>query len=177
MTEKRDYFFSLEKDYYLNFENIFDLIVYILVTICQVYYRTTGNIYNGYFFPEHDSYFQEFLLFTILALHLNLILQYMIAFKVTRRYVIMIIQTFKDTIPFYVILVGFIVSYSVFLMLTQDEDYLAIFKVTYTLTLGELDFEELGISRFIIFVAYTTLITLILMNLLIAILSDAYELV
>ena len=118
MTEGRDYFFSFEKDYYLNFGNMIDLIVYILVTICQVYYWTTGNIYNGYYFPENDSYFQEFLLFTILALHLNLILQYMIAFKVTRRYVIMIIQTFKDTIPFYVILVGFIVSYSVFLMLT-----------------------------------------------------------
>ena len=62
-------------------------------------------------------------------------------------------------------------------MLTQDEGYLAVFKVTYTLTLGELDFEDLKTSRFLVFVVYTTLITLILMNLLIAILSDAYELV
>ena len=63
-------------------------------------------------------------------------------------------------------------------MLTQqDVEQLTVYKVTYTLTLGELDFEDLSPSRFIIFVAYTTLITLVLMNLLIAILSDAYELV
>ena len=62
-------------------------------------------------------------------------------------------------------------------MMTQDEGYLAVFKVTYTLTLGELDYDELSSSRFLVFVAYTILITLVLMNLLIAILSDAYELV
>ena len=54
---------------------------------------------------------------------------------------------------------------------------MSVFKITYTLTLGELDFEELSISRFLIFMVYTTLITLLLMNLLITILSDAYELV
>ena len=62
-------------------------------------------------------------------------------------------------------------------MLIKDETNLSVFKTTYTLTLGELDFEELNTSRFLIFVVYTTLITLVLMNLLIAILSDAYELV
>ena len=68
-------------------------------------------------------------------------------------------------------------SYFLFLMLTQDASYLDVIKTTYTLTLGELDFEELNTSRFLIFVVYTTLITLVLMNLLIAILGDAYELV
>ena len=52
-----------------------------------------------------------------------------------------------------------------------------VFKIAYTLTLAELNFEDLDTSRFIIFVIYTTMITLVLMNLLIAILSDAYELV
>ena len=62
-------------------------------------------------------------------------------------------------------------------MLIKDETNLSVFKTTYTLTLGELDFEELNTTRFFIFVVYTTLITLVLMNLLIAILGDAYELV
>ena len=62
-------------------------------------------------------------------------------------------------------------------MLTKDESYLTVIKTTYTLTLGELDFEDLNTTKFMIFVVYTTLITLVLMNLLIAILSDAYELV
>ena len=83
----------------------------------------------------------------------------------------------RDTYKFYVILICFIVSYFLFLMLNQDGGYLPVLKTTYTLTLGELDFEDLDISRFIIFMVYTTLITLVLMNLLIAILSDAYELV
>ena len=83
----------------------------------------------------------------------------------------------KDTYKFYVVLACFIFSYSLFLMLTSDESYLHVFKITYTMTLGELDFEELNTIRFLIFVAYTTLITLVLMNLLIAILGDAYELV
>ena len=50
-------------------------------------------------------------------------------------------------------------------------------KTTYTLTLGDLDYEDLNTTKFMIFVVYTILITLVLMNLLIAILSDAYELV
>ena len=62
-------------------------------------------------------------------------------------------------------------------MLTNDESYLTVFKTTYTLTLGELEFEDLNTTNFSIFVVYTTLITLVLMNLLIAILSDAYEIV
>ena len=91
MTEGKEYFFSFEKDYLFNFENILDLIVYILVTICQYYYFGTGKVANGYYFPDDDSYFQGFLFFMILVLHLNLILQYSIAFAITRRYVIMII--------------------------------------------------------------------------------------
>ena len=83
----------------------------------------------------------------------------------------------KHTYKFYAVLACFILSYSLFLKLTSDETYLHVFKITYTLTLGELDFEELNITRFFIFIAYTTLITFVLMNLLIAILSDAYELV
>ena len=50
-------------------------------------------------------------------------------------------------------------------------------KIAYTLTLGDLDYEEMDTLRFIIFVAYTILITLMLMNLVISILSDAFELV
>ena len=60
---------------------------------------------------------------------------------------------------------------------TQDGMYLTVLKTSYTLTLGELDFEDLNTTKFLIFMLFTTLITLILMNLLIAILSDAYELV
>ena len=52
-----------------------------------------------------------------------------------------------------------------------------MFKISYTMTLGELEFDDLNTTNFLVFVVFTTLITLVLMNLLIAILSDAYELV
>ena len=49
-------------------------------------------------------------------------------------------------------------------------------RTAYTLTLGDLDdYMELNFTSFTIFAAYTILITLVLMNLVIAILSDKYE--
>merc|ERR1719330_737509 len=71
----------------------------------------------------------------------------------------------------------FIVSYFFFLLFFEDGSYLSILKISYTLTLGELEFEDLDTMKFLSFVVFTTFITLFLMNLLIAILSDAYELV
>ena len=101
----------------------------------------------------------------------------MIAFDRTRFYVIMIRKTMYETIPFYLVLGSFIISYMIFLMLTMDVSYLSVVKIAYTLTLGDLDYEEMDTLRFLIFVAYTILITLMLMNLVISILSDRYELV
>ena len=101
----------------------------------------------------------------------------MIAFDRTRFYVIMIRKTMYETIPFYLVLGSFIISYMIFLMLTMDVSYLSVVKIAYTLTLGDLDYEEMDTLRFLIFVAYTILITLMLMNLVISILSDAFELV
>ena len=79
------------KEYFLGFENLLDLATIIMVIICQFYFYTTGKLENGYFIPDDDSYFEQFLLLTTLALHLNLILQYMIALDFTRKHVIMII--------------------------------------------------------------------------------------
>ena len=83
----------------------------------------------------------------------------------------------KETSRFYAILGCFVISYFFFLLLTSSGNYLEVIKTSYTLTLGELDFEDLNTTKFLIFVVFTTFIALFLMNLLIAILSDAYELV
>ena len=119
-------------NYLTQYENIIDLTVYIFVSICQYFYWFKGEVVNGYFFPyecssldesvmlvtEKCSYYEEFLLLMILSLHLNLILQHMIALDVTRKHVIMIRQTIQDTYKFYGILACFILSYFSFLMLT-----------------------------------------------------------
>ena len=72
INEGKEYF--IDKEYSINFENLGDLIVYVLVSICQLYYFGTGKLVKGYFFPDDGSYFENFLLLTILALHLNLIM-------------------------------------------------------------------------------------------------------
>ena len=62
-------------DYFLNYENVIDLVVIVLVTICQYYYFFgKGKTEKGYYFPEEESHFIDFLLPTTLMLHLNLIL-------------------------------------------------------------------------------------------------------
>ena len=62
------------RDHFKSFQNVGDLVVYILVCICEYYYWGTGKIENGYYIPEENSYFEVFFLPTILFLHLNLIL-------------------------------------------------------------------------------------------------------
>ena len=58
---------------YLNFENLADSTVCILVTICQFYYWRTGKRVNGYYITEQKSNFEYFLLPMIVLLHLSLI--------------------------------------------------------------------------------------------------------
>lgn len=48
------------KEYFKSFENIGDLIAYILVIICQCFYWGTGEFVNGYFFPD-DGSFEDYL--------------------------------------------------------------------------------------------------------------------
>ena len=62
-------------------------------------------------------------------------------------------------------------------MLTTEDDYLGVFKTSYTVTLGDMVYEDLTTVRFLIYVVFTTAITLVMMNLLVSILGDAYELV
>ena len=57
VAERKEYFYSVNKDYFFCFENISDLVAYVLVTVCQFYYFRTGKIVNGYYFPDDDSYF------------------------------------------------------------------------------------------------------------------------
>ena len=88
------------KAYFESFGNVIDVVAYILVIRCQVYYWT-GNRQYGNFIPEEDSYFEVFLLPMILMLHLILIFQYLIAFKNFRFFIIMIAETMHKALLFY----------------------------------------------------------------------------
>ena len=96
------------KSYFTDFENLTDLTIYVLVIICQYFYWFTGKRVNGYYFPDSNTYsedqpddtdpksgsvFERILLPTIILLHFNLILQHMVAFKIFRQYIVVILQT------------------------------------------------------------------------------------
>ena len=62
------------------------------------------------------------------------------------------------------------------LTLIKRENDIHLFRIAYVLALGELDeFSDLSTTAFLIFLVFTILITVVLMNLVIAILSDKYE--
>ena len=88
----------------------------------------------------------------------------------------MVGQTIFGAVPFFLTLAMFVLAYTHILMLIYRKDSYGLFRIAYTLTLGELDeFQELSSTAFCIFVAFSVLITLVLTNLVIAVLSDKYE--
>ena len=163
------------KSYFESFANVTDVIAYVLVIICQYYFWRTGDNQHNYFIPDQDSYFEVFLLPMMLMLHLTLIFQHLIALQNFRFFIIMVVETMQKALLFYQILGLFIGSYSI-LLLFQKRSSSTVIRTAYTVTLGELDdYMELNLTSFAIFASYTILITLVLMNLVIAILSDKYE--
>ena len=161
---------------YLGYQNFSDCLALSFALICQYYYWNTGNIETGYFIPAEDSYYEVFMLPMFLLMYLNLILQHNITFNGTRFFVVMVNETISEAAPFFMILAMFIVSYTHILMLIQGKDNYKVFRMAYALSLGELDeYASLSTTGFFVFTAYTIIITLFLMNLVIAILSDKYE--
>ena len=95
----------------------------------------------------------------------------------------MIKEVSKDIVPFMVILVLTMASY-MHIMTTftlyddekpEEDIYSTLLQESYVLSLGELPSYDTASLKFGIFFIYSLLIPIILMNLLIAILSDAYE--
>ena len=61
--------------------------------------------------------------------------------------------------------------------MTEEGGIIKVFKKSTALTFGEYDYEALDTTKFLIIFLFATVIFLVLMNLLISILGDAYELV
>ena len=112
----------------------------------------------------------------------KIIFVYLGVFTATRYFLQMIKEVSYDIVPFMVILVLTMTSYmhimATFTFYSEDSEegvYSGLAKESYVLSLGELPEYESTSLKFGIFFVYSLLIPIILMNLLIAILSDAYE--
>ncbi len=106
------------------------------------------------------------------------ILTYLAVFKKTRYLIKMIIEIIGEITTFLFILFIAILAYAQILYTTKDTDSeeTSTARGSFLLAFGELgDFESIGLVQFLIFALFLFFIPLVLMNMLIAIMSDAYE--
>ena len=96
-------------------------------------------------------------------------------FKHTRYLIRMIIEIAKGIIPFLAIVFIFTLAMAFCLMALRDVKFLDMWDIAYKLNYGE--FEELHESHIerILFLIATLSMTLLMLNLLIAIMSDRYD--
>ena len=89
----------------------------------------------------------------------------------------MIFEIMTDISAFVTILFIALLAYSqIIISITDSDDIDANLRESYVLAFGELgSFAEASLMQFIIFVIFSFFIPLVLMNILIAIMSDAYE--
>ena len=89
----------------------------------------------------------------------------------------MIFEILSDISTFMIILIAAMVSYTqITMIITQQDNIDKHWRASYVLSLGELgDFETISATQFAIFIIFSFFVPLLLMNMLIAIMSDSYE--
>ena len=121
----------------------------------------------------------------------KLIFVYLAVFQWTRYLIRMISVILLDILAFMIILVITMLAFThiMFLLLketdlvqaveedgvTKSDEISRLSIDAYAITFGELAFEDLNAMQYIMFVVFSFAITLVLMNMLIAIMTDSYE--
>ena len=96
-------------------------------------------------------------------------------FKHTRYLIRMIIEIVKGIIPFLTIVFIFTLALSFCLMALRDVDFLETWDIAYKLVYGEFEDQIDSHRERILFLIATLSMTLLMLNLLIAIMSDRYD--
>ena len=109
-------------------------------------------------------------------------LNYLLVFKPTRYLIKMIFEIIKDIKTFLIILFSSLFAYAQISFVLDagspdvEHDFVLQLKNAYVLSFGELGaFDEFSSLRFIVFIIFSFLIPLVLMNMLIALMSDSYS--
>ena len=101
---------------------------------------------------------------------------YFRTFKMTREYVYLTIQVIKEVYTFLLILAYSVLSFGVLASMLRDNDSLDnAWTNAYNLTMGDFDSSGYSALQLTIFTAATTTNIVIMLNLLISILGEAYE--
>lgn len=153
------------KSKYFSGDNLFDFSIFVLafvVCLCDIVGLN----------PIAEVQWIMFLTMWML-----LILKYIRVFKPTRKYVKMIMELCVDITVFLAMLLVLIFAYMHLLVVLSDGEtsFVDGFKVSYMLSYGELDdSRDDGFIAWMNFMIFSFAIPLVMMNLLIAIMSDSY---
>jgi hypothetical protein len=97
-------------------------------------------------------------------------------FQTTRVLIKLIVEVAKDMIPFMIVLIIAVLGFSItFLVLNDDHDMVSSLKYNYRVMYGDFDTDAYPqAGNWILFIIASTLLPLVMLNMLIAIMSDTY---
>jgi hypothetical protein len=157
-------------EYFTSFWNVFDFIRLILLATCLL----TWIRENERALMSHE--FQLYLLATVILFSWFRALSYLRMFQTTRVLIKLIVEVAKDMISFIVVLIIAVIGFSItFLVLNEDQDMVSSLKYNYRVMYGDFDTDSYPQGgNWVLFIIASTILPLVMLNMLIAIMSDTY---
>ena len=125
---------------------------------------------------DHEEPTEKWILALVLGMVWLKIIKYLQVFKTFRYLIQMCFDVIHDLRTFMLVLMIFYAAYTQ-IMITLSDDFTSaeVMRSSYGLLYGDFgDYTEFDTVKFVVFVFFTFVIPLVLMNLLIAIMSDSY---
>ena len=104
-------------------------------------------------------------------------LSYLRLFQSTRVLIRLIVEVVKDMVPFMIVLIGSLFGFTITYLSLEGGDLSDSFVYNYRLMYGDFEIPEgtVPTSYWVLFVASSVVMPLIMLNMLIAIMSDTYS--
>jgi len=159
-------------DYFTDFWNIFDLFRALLLL-----YYCWADIVIGL---SEDYTAGPLMSYCLAALNLfswMRAISYLRLFQDTRVLISLLVQVIKDMVGFLVVLIAALFGFMTTFSALGESETLTIedsFKHNYRLMFGDFNPDDYTTAGWILFIIGSTLMTLVMLNMLIAIMSDTY---
>ncbi|CDW80596.1 wd-40 repeat protein [Stylonychia lemnae] len=149
-----------------DFWNIFDFLRVLLLIIF---------IYNAFKYEDWNrSQAMLQLLGTLNFLSWVRALSFLRLFQKTRIFIRLLVEVIYDMIPFMIVLIGAVLGISLSFEVINDISMLEALKHNYRLTFGDFETDNYTTANWALFIIGSVLIPLIMLNMLVAIMSDTY---
>ncbi|CDW84994.1 wd-40 repeat protein [Stylonychia lemnae] len=149
-----------------DFWNIFDFLR-VLLLIFFIY-----NAFKHEDWNKSQSMLQ--LLGTLNFLSWVRALSFLRLFQKTRIFIRLLVEVIYDMIPFMIVLIGAVLGISLSFEVINDISMLEALKHNYRLTFGDFETDNYTAANWTLFIIGSVLIPLIMLNMLVAIMSDTY---